>query len=376
MRALLEAALAAPTEDVRVDVARLRDVLVVVLQRSLELSSASWPELVAAAAERGQWDHWRAGGLGAAAEPATDPAPEATRDLLAELAEELLSRGEVRSKVWEGVERQAAVESPQWAEGKQRRELIFAIESATFHVEHGHTDAVTSAATSIAERDTFGAFPGLPAALRSCASDLAGRGAVSRRSRAQLATALAGTPFAALAPRLAVAPSTRLSAAEVVASLGLEPLPVEGGLFRQTWRHDEGGRVIGTATYAALTNDPDSFSAMHRLDRDELWHFYVGDPVQMVLLHPDGEVTTPVLGSDLAEGESPQVVVRAGTWMGAELVPGGEYAVFGNTMAPGFESGCYEGGVREDLAARWPAAAPMIERLTRPDAPLEMPEGL
>jgi len=131
--------------------------------------------------------------------------------------------------------------------------------------------------------------------------------------------------------------------------------------------------VIGTATFAAFTDDGDSFSAMHRLASDEIWHFYLGDPVQMVLLHLDGQISMPVLGQDLVIGQSPQLVVPAGTWMGAYLVHGGKYAVFGNTMAPGFQSSSYEGGVREYLQAGWPAAAALIERLTRLDAPTTMP---
>jgi hypothetical protein len=188
--------------------------------------------------------------------------------------------------------------------------------------------------------------------------------------------ALADTPFAASASALAVCAPPRPSAEEVIAALRLEPLPVEGGLFRQTWKREEGGTVVGTVTFAALTDEPDSFSAIHRLTRDEVWHFYLGDPVRMVLLHPDGSVTRPVLGQDLRAGQFPQVVVPADTWMGAELIAGGEYALFGNTMAPGFESSCYEGGVREKLLDEYPAAAAEIQRLTRPGEPTTMPEGL
>ncbi len=168
----------------------------------------------------------------------------------------------------------------------------------------------------------------------------------------------------------------RPTVTQIVELLGLEPLPVEGGLFVQTWRSSAGDDVIGTATLAAFTNDPDSFSAMHRLPVDEVWHFYLGDPVDLVLLHPGGGVTTPRLGHDIFAGERLQLVVPAGTWMGGALAPDGEWAVFGNTMAPGFRSEMYEGGDAALLIEQWRGAADHIHRFTRPGHSTTMPPGL
>ena len=171
----------------------------------------------------------------------------------------------------------------------------------------------------------------------------------------------------------------RPTVTQIVELLGLEPLPVEGGLFVQTWRSSAGDNhevVIGTATLAAFTDDPDSFSAMHRLPVDEMWHFYLGDPVDLVLLHHDGGVSMPRLGHDIAAGELLQLVVPAGTWMGGALAPEGEWAVFGNTMAPGFRSEMYEGGDAALLIEEWPGATDQITRLTRPGHPTTMPPGL
>ncbi|MBK1785900.1 cupin domain-containing protein [Prauserella cavernicola] len=169
---------------------------------------------------------------------------------------------------------------------------------------------------------------------------------------------------------------TDLDADAVIAKLGLAPLPVEGGLFVQTWRSDDDPVPAGTATYAAFTADPDSFSAMHRLAVDELWHFYAGDPVDLLILHPDGTHSTPRLGSDVLGAERPQLTVPANHWFGAALAPGGTFALFGNTLAPGFHSGLYEGGGRDTLMAGWPSAARRITELTRPGAALELPPGL
>ena len=55
--------------------------------------------------------------------------------------------------------------------------------------------------------------------------------------------------------------------------------------------------------------EPGQFSALHRLDSTEVFHHYAGAPARMLLLHPDGTVTEPVLGSDFAAGERPQVIV-------------------------------------------------------------------
>ena len=175
--------------------------------------------------------------------------------------------------------------------------------------------------------------------------------------------------------------SRRPTAGELIELFGLEPLPVEGGQLVQTWRSDEvvdaddvdaGGKRAGTAAIAMLTDEPDSFSAIHRLPTTEVWHFYLGDPIQMLLLRPDGTVERPVLGPDVLGGQHIQVVVAPGTWMGARLVPGGEYGLFGCTMAPGFTTGDYEGGTLQ-LTSTYPDATEEIESLVRPDAPTRMP---
>jgi len=151
-----------------------------------------------------------------------------------------------------------------------------------------------------------------------------------------------------------------LRAAEVVKLLGLEPMPVEGGMWCQTWRDDH-----GSAIYFLLR--PGDFSALHRLDAPELWHHYRGSPVRMLLLEADGAVERPVLGDDLAAGERPFVAVAAGVWMGAATT--GEWSLVGTTMAPPFNSDGFELGERERLAALYPAAAREIEAYIRADRP-------
>src|SRR5581483_3535748 len=109
-------------------------------------------------------------------------------------------------------------------------------------------------------------------------------------------------------------------------------------------------------------DDPPSRSLFHRLAHDEVWHFYAGDPLRLVLLHPDGSDEEVVLGGDPAAHRR-QFVVPAGSWQAGEVVPGGRWALFGCTMAPGFTPGCFEGGRGADLLASHPARADDIERL-------------
>lgn len=154
----------------------------------------------------------------------------------------------------------------------------------------------------------------------------------------------------------------------VAAALGLEPLAVEGGLFRQVWQASErgvDGRPLGTSILAAFTDEPDSFSAMHRLPSTEIWHAAYGGAVSLLLLHPDGSSATTVLGRDVLAGEQLQVVIAAGVWMGASLVLGGTFGVFGATMAPGFVESDYQGGVADELVAGWPNREALIRSLCR-----------
>jgi uncharacterized protein len=141
--------------------------------------------------------------------------------------------------------------------------------------------------------------------------------------------------------------------------LALEPHPQEGGYFVETYRSAESwpaglssdrteAHSLATAIYFLLT--PEAHSSLHRLPTDEIFHFYLGDPVEMLLLKPDRTGEVRVLGTDLGSGMRPQVVVPGGTWQGSRLAPGGRFALLGTTMAPGFVPSDYEPGDAEVLA--------------------------
>jgi len=161
---------------------------------------------------------------------------------------------------------------------------------------------------------------------------------------------------------------------QIIARLGLKPHP-EGGYYRETYRAPQtipaealprrfpGPRAFSTAIYYLLT--PDSFSALHRVRADELYHFYLGDPVELLMLAPDGAGATVTLGVDLTAGCQPQIVVPAGTWQGARLAAGGLFGLLGCTVAPGFEFADFELASRAALMRQYPAHAGAIAALTR-----------
>ncbi len=167
------------------------------------------------------------------------------------------------------------------------------------------------------------------------------------------------------------------SADEIMERLGLVPLREEGGYFAETYKSDEvipkdslperypAERAFGTSIFYLLT--PDTFSALHRLTSDEIFHFYLGDAVTMLQLHPDGSSKVVTLGQDIRGGQELQVVVPRGTWQGSFLNEGGEFALLGCTVAPGFEYEDYEGGSREELVERYPEARELIVRLSPGD---------
>ena len=160
-----------------------------------------------------------------------------------------------------------------------------------------------------------------------------------------------------------------MTAGEIKALLKLEPHPIEGGWYRRTYTSAVGVALLGgvrpygTAIYYLL--EEGTFSEMHVLASDEIFHFYLGDPVEIFLLLLDGSSALLTLGPDLAAGQKPQILVPAGVWQGARLIDGGKVALLGCTVTPGFEFADYRSGSYAELAAKWPADAAQIRMLTR-----------
>lgn len=152
---------------------------------------------------------------------------------------------------------------------------------------------------------------------------------------------------------------------KIIQTLHLIPLPEEGGLHAQTYvsRYTtDSGEAAGTAIYYLLT--PDTFSHMHCLTGDEIYHFYLGDPVELLELLPDGSAKVTRLGPDILRGEEVQHLVPSGVYQGSRLVPGGTFALLGTTMCPGYTDASYTHGDHEDLQKRYPDAKKRIQELT------------
>ena len=161
---------------------------------------------------------------------------------------------------------------------------------------------------------------------------------------------------------------------ELITLLSLTPHP-EGGYYRETYRSAEtipdnvlpdrykGDRSYGTAIYFLL--NPDTFSALHRLKTDEVFHFYLGDPVEMLQLLPSGSGRVIKIGNEIKSGMHLQVAVSRGMWQGSRLIRGGEYALLGTTVAPGFKFVDFEIGQRDKLLQSYPRFRDLIVALTR-----------
>ena len=173
-----------------------------------------------------------------------------------------------------------------------------------------------------------------------------------------------------------------MTAEDVKRFLKLEPHPREGGWFVRSYASAalvpasvlastadpvryEGPRRLATAIYYLL--EPNTFSEMHRLRSDEVFHHYAGGPVEMLQLFADGRSERVVLGKDLEAGQRPQILVPKGIWQGSRMLPGSceTWSLLGCTVSPGFEYQDYERGTCAELQSRWPAATRLIHALVR-----------
>jgi predicted cupin superfamily sugar epimerase len=163
-------------------------------------------------------------------------------------------------------------------------------------------------------------------------------------------------------------PLIMANAQSIIDHLKLEPLTFEGGYFRRTLESEDilpgnvlperyGGKdkLLYSAIYFLLTSD--THSKLHRLPTDEVFHFYLGDPVEMLQLGPDGSARVAIIGNRVLENQSPQVCVPKYAWQGCQLVEGGDFALMGVTLSPGFDDEDFEVPADVDqLLKQYPAA--------------------
>jgi predicted cupin superfamily sugar epimerase len=158
-------------------------------------------------------------------------------------------------------------------------------------------------------------------------------------------------------------------ARQVIARLGLAPLPHEGGYFREIWTSSArlpSGRGMASAIYFLLM--PNEFSAFHRMAAEELWNFHSGDPVEHVQLDAKtGGAIITRLGPEILNGDRPWLVVPGNVWQGARIVPGGGrgWALVSCGVAPAWDRAEFELGNASELRRLFPANDGLVRELTR-----------
>jgi predicted cupin superfamily sugar epimerase len=161
-----------------------------------------------------------------------------------------------------------------------------------------------------------------------------------------------------------------MNAQQIIKKFNLETHP-EGGYFKETYRSElvavpegfKSERNYSTSIYFLITNE--AFSAFHKVNQDEIWHFYIGSCIHLHLIHPNGKYELIKVGNQITDGEVPQFVFTAQTWFAAEVVEEHQFAFVGCTVSPGFDFKDFELANREALTSKFPNHKNTIKRLTR-----------
>lgn len=160
---------------------------------------------------------------------------------------------------------------------------------------------------------------------------------------------------------------------ELIQKLDLRPHP-EGGYFKETYRSEEqishselgdnysGKRNVSTCIYFLLTSN--MFSAFHKINQDEIWHFYEGSPIELHTISDDGHHTKYLIGGDFSSGQTPQLVIRGGNYFAAKIIEEEVYALVGCTVAPGFDFDDFDLPSRKELISKFPEHKELIKNFT------------
>jgi len=161
---------------------------------------------------------------------------------------------------------------------------------------------------------------------------------------------------------------------DIIQKLQLKPHP-EGGFFKETYRSNEtipedslpslfeGTRNYSTCIYYLLRSG--DFSAFHKINQDEIWHFYLGSPIKLYVISESGTLSEVIIGSDLSSGQVPQFVVPKHFWFAAKVVEPNNFALVGCTVSPGFDFKDFTLASRENLVELFPQHSNIIEEFTR-----------
>lgn len=155
------------------------------------------------------------------------------------------------------------------------------------------------------------------------------------------------------------------TASQLIKKLKLELNGTEGRYFASTYPLANAKNPPCSAIYYLLDNK--RCSILHSVTSDMLYHFYSGDPVEMLLLYPKGHVPESelcIFSNDLQAGRTPMKVIPAGTWLGSRIKADGTYALMGVSMAPAFDPNGYKFGERDTLMKQYPNRKKLIIALT------------
>lgn len=147
---------------------------------------------------------------------------------------------------------------------------------------------------------------------------------------------------------------------DIIRKLNLISHPVEGGFFKRSYTAEvkayfpniEEERAVSSAIFYLFGEN--SLSYPHSLKQDEIWHFYSGNTIELLLIPEEGESEMITMGSDILSGQKPQVVIKAGTIFCAKMKKGGEYSLIGATLSPAFEYGDYQDVKSADIILKYP----------------------
>lgn len=159
----------------------------------------------------------------------------------------------------------------------------------------------------------------------------------------------------------------------IVRNLNLFEHP-EGGFYKEVYRSSgimskdtldgfDGDRNYCTSIYFLLTSE--NFSAFHRIKQDEIWHFYEGSPLYVHVIDKEGKYKRNEVGIDIANGQSPQLVVPAGCWFASSVKEKNSYSFVGCTVAPGFDFKDFELATQMNLTKEYPTHKKVINKYTR-----------
>ena len=121
----------------------------------------------------------------------------------------------------------------------------------------------------------------------------------------------------------------------------------------------EGSRPLGNVFYFLVTTA--ARVQLHRIRSDQMYHHYLGDPLETLLLYEDGRSEVRIVGADLPAGQLPQLFIPGGTFHTARVAAAGAYSLLGTSVWLRAEPADVEIGDTQSLAAKFPTALEQLK---------------